>query len=150
MAWLPPAQNISINLGEPFAAWQNLRLTGTPPVVPPPGSIRLLLKYLCDINPNVPASPSDQAALPTLHMITPQGGTDTYLTLAYRQYAGLSGVTVTLQTSPDLQNWTNVPTANLYSQQTGTDTNTGDAMMQLGVKVTGATHQFIRLNVTSQ
>ena len=70
-----------------------------------------------------------------------------YLTLTYRQYALETGVTVNLQTSPDLINWTTVTPPDL-SQQVGTDPNTGDPIMEMGAVMTGTT-QFIRLNVTS-
>jgi hypothetical protein len=100
-----------------------------------------LLKYLYDINPEVPMSATDRASLPSLGT-TLTGGTE-YLTLTYRQFAALTGITVNAQTSFDLQTWQPI-----ISQQVGTDPNTGDPMMQAEVPITG-TKQFLRLNVTS-
>jgi hypothetical protein len=53
-----------------------------------------------------------------------------------------------VQTSPDLKSWTTVDPPD-FSQQVGTDPNTGDPIMQVGVQANGANKQFIRLNVTS-
>ena len=73
-----------------------------------------------------------------------------YLTLTYRKNAALdlTQITISVQTSADLQNWTTVNPPDL-SQQVGTDSTTGDPIMEVGVKANGFTKQFIRLNVTS-
>ena len=145
-------QNISIDLAQPFATWAagySLPVNGTPPGGPatPPDGVPNLLKYLCDINPSQPLTPADRAMLPTPGIVT-SGGSD-YLTLSYCQYAGMTGLTVTLQTSTDMVNWTDVPPANLLNQQMGTTSN-GDTMVLQGSKLSGTAKQFIRLNVTSQ
>ena len=98
-----------------------------------------LLKYLYDINPMVPMTAADRAALPVM------GTASGYLTLTYRQYAGMTGITIHVQTSPDLKTWTAV--SNPILTQTGTDSTTGDPMMQIEVPSSG-TAEFIRLNVT--
>ena len=71
----------------------------------------------------------------------------TYLTLTYRQFAGVTGITVQVQTSTDLQNWTTV-TPNI-SHQVGTDPATGDPIIEDEVNTNGVASEFIRLNVTS-
>jgi hypothetical protein len=89
-------------------------------------------------------SAADRAALPTLGMAT-VNGTD-YLTLTYRQYAFETGLTIGVQTSSDLQNWS--PGVSTLSQQVGTDPNTGDPIMEVGVPVNGLSKQFIRLQIS--
>jgi hypothetical protein len=88
---------------------------------------------------------SDRTALPTVGTTT-TGGTE-YLTLTYRQYASASGITVNVQTSSDLKTWTTVNPPS-FSQQIGTDSTTGDPIMEVGVLANGTNKQFIRLNVT--
>jgi hypothetical protein len=112
-----------------------------------------LLKYVFDIDPSVPMTAADRAALPTPGATTI--GETNYLTLTYREYAGLTGVAVDVQTSPDLRTWTTLtlttttPTATTYAlQQVDIDPNTGDPILQVQVPATG-TSKFIRLNVTS-
>jgi hypothetical protein len=106
---------------------------------------------LFDINPAEVMSATDLAAMPTAGLVTSAG--TSYLTLTYHQYALETGITVNVQTSPDLQNWTTLtqsqtPTTTTYSlQQTGTDSNTGDPIMQAQVVASG-TNEFIRLNIT--
>ena len=67
-----------------------------------------------------------------------------YLTLAYRQYALLTGVSVTLQTSPDLSTWTTVSNPTVLAS--GSDPVTGDPIMQVGVPF-GGSRKFLRLSV---
>jgi hypothetical protein len=94
-------------------------------------------------------SSTDTAALPVAGMTTISG--TQYLTLTYRQYAFATGITVNVQTSPDLQNWTtlnpNQAPPPYTLQQVSTDSNTGDPIMQVQVPFTGS-REFIRLNVT--
>jgi hypothetical protein len=106
-----------------------------------------LLKYLYDINPAAPMSPGDFSALPEVNFLT-NNGVD-YLTLTYRQYASAIGLTVNLQTSSDLINWQTVSPPD-FAQQVGTDSNTGDPIITLGVKANASSKQFIRLRVISQ
>jgi len=116
-----------------------------PTAMPQNDGVPNLLKYLYNINPTGPMSATDRAALPTVGMTT-TGGVD-YLTLSFRQYALKTGITINVQTSSNLQTWTTVSPLDI-SQQLGTDSTTGDPIMEVGVKLTGATKQFIRLNVT--
>ncbi|HUB66114.1 MAG TPA: protease pro-enzyme activation domain-containing protein [Candidatus Methylacidiphilales bacterium] len=103
-----------------------------------------LLKYLFDINPTEVMKASDIAALPVVGITTIS--VTNYLTLTYRQYTLETGLTVNVQTSPDLVNWTTVNNPAIV--QTGTDPNTGDPIMQAQVPFNG-TVEFIRLNVTA-
>jgi hypothetical protein len=138
----------------PFSAWQstyfsaqqlNEAAVSGPTATPQNDGIPNLLRYLFDINPTVPMSAADRAELPTVGTTTI--GNTQYLTLTYRQYALETGITVNVQTSPDLQTWTTVTPG--LSQQIGTDQATGDPIMEVGVTVpTNATKQFIRLDVT--
>jgi NADPH2 dehydrogenase len=69
-------------------------------------------------------------------------------TRPYRQYFAGTGITLNVQTSPDLQAWKTVTPD--YSKQVGTDSNTRDPIKEVGIIVPkGTTSQFIRLNVTS-
>jgi len=116
-----------------------------------------LLKYLYDINPSAPMSATDRTALPVVDIDTITHPGTEYLTLTYRQYALETGITVNVQTSPDLQTWTTVAVATMPNPtileagvsivQKGTDSTTGDPIIQAQVPVTSA-KQFIRLNVT--
>jgi len=71
----------------------------------------------------------------------------TYLTLTYRQYALGTGISMNVQTSPDLQTWTTITNPTII--QTGTDPNSDDPIMQAQVPINGS-RQFIRLNVIGQ
>jgi len=120
-------------------------------IADPPGSdgVPNLLKYFDDIDPSTPMAATDFAALPSVELDTTTNPGTEYLALTYRQNALTTGVTVTLQTSPDLQTWTNVPQPDV-DQQVGTDSTTGDPIMELGVAISpGTARQFIRLNVSS-
>ncbi len=85
-----------------------------------------VLKYLCHVNPNVPMTAAARANLPKAGKMT-----GNIATFTYHQYAQEFGVSATVQTSTDLQNWTTVSAA-----QTGTDAN-GDLIMQARVTMTG-------------
>ena len=127
-----------------FSQWEtNNGFTGGPGDPPGNDGIPNLLKYVCDIDPSSPVA-ADRSALPVFGMTTT--GVATYLTLTYRQYASLTGVTITVQTSPDLQTWTTVSPPDL-AQLAGADSTTGDPIMEVGVIATSA-KQFLRLNVT--
>jgi len=89
-------------------------------------------------------SSTDRAALPAV-AITTSGGVN-YLTLTYRQNPLETGITVNVQTSTELMTWTTVTPD--ISQQVGTDANTGDPVMEVGIKTNGVPKLFIRLNVT--
>jgi hypothetical protein len=100
------------------------------------------LKYLCDINPSVPMTAADRAKLPTVGAVTNSG--TNYVTLTYHQNTALVGVTVNVQTSPDLQTWTTLPHPAFV--QTALD-SAGDTIFQIHSAITG-TKLFIRLRVT--
>jgi hypothetical protein len=133
-----------------FSQWEtSYNISSGPTATPENDGVPNLLKYLYDINPTVPMTETDRAALPTLGMTTTFGIAN--LTLTYRQYASQTGINVQVQTSPDLQTWTTVtltstPIAYIV-QKIGTDSNTGDPIMQVTVPYTGS-KEFIRLNVT--
>jgi len=93
-----------------------------------------LLKYVYNIDPAQPMTATERALLPVVVI------TATTETLTYYQYSFLTGVTVEVQTSPDLQNWTTVS-----ATQIGTDGS--DAIMQAKVTITPP-RQFIRVHVT--
>ena len=135
-----------------YAAWQTQYFSAAqqadpsvsdPSAAPQGDGVSNLLKYAFNINPAQPMSASDRAALPAF-AITMSNGTQ-YLSLTYRQYASLSGVSVSVQTSPDLVTWTTV--ANPIVLSSGTDPVTGDPTTQVGVPVSGSS-EFIRLSVT--
>ena len=98
------------------------------------------LKYLCNINPTVPMSRTDRAALPTVSV----SGTS-YLTMIYRQNSNLTGLTVSVESSLDLQTWTSVTPDS--SATIGSDLTTGDPMIELQVKRNGAQKLFLRLRI---
>ncbi len=80
--------------------------------------------------------------LPTIGKTTISG--TQLLTLTYHQHDALLGVTVNVETSPDLQTWTTV--AKPIIVQTGTDSG-NDPIMQVRVAESGSA-QFIPPNVT--
>ena len=131
-----------------FTIWQAANFTGQPAgssdatATPQRDGITNLVKYFCDINPSGPMSTTDRAKLPTVGKII-NGGT-TYLTLTYHQSASATGVTGTVQTSTDLQTWTPLSPSSVF--EIGSDSTTGDAIMQAQVAVTDK--QFIRLSVS--
>jgi streptogramin lyase len=121
-----------------FSTWQ----TDYPdPATPLGDSVPDLAKYVFDIDPSLPMTSSERAALPTSGMMTI--GDTTYFTLTYREYAALSGATVTPQMSTDLLNWTAVSTPPTVI---GIDSTTQDPIMQVAVPYTGAT-EFLRLYI---
>lgn len=132
-----------------FATWQTAEFTptqqGTPNFTGPANTpfndlVPNLLKYVFNINPSRPMSNADRAALPIVKTTTTSGTTTA--TYTFRKYAKLIDATATVQTSTDLHTWTTLATA-----QTGTDSTTGDPIMQAQV-VSPAAKQFFRLNVT--
>ncbi len=131
-----------------FGQWESFYgFTGGLTDTPEKDSVPNLLKYVYDINPSGPMNGLDRAALPTVGIDTTTTPGTQYLTLTYRQYAALTDVTINVQTSSDLQNWSTVNPPALF-KQVSTDSITGDPIMEVGVKLTGAKQQFIRLNVT--
>ena len=116
-----------------------------PSATPQYDGVSNLLKYLYDINPARPMTATDRAALPVVGVTTVSG--TQYLELTYRQNALLTGITVNVQTSTDLKNWTTANPPGLF-QQVGTDGTTGDPIVEVGVKTNSVAKMFIRLNVT--
>jgi hypothetical protein len=143
-------QNFSITIpaGQTFSEWEmSYSISSGATATPENDGVPNLFKYLYDINPTEPMSAADRAALPALGTDTTTTPGTTYLTLTYRQYSLITGVTINLQSSPDLQTWTTVTPA--ISQQMGIDPVTKDPIMEVGVNSNGVSRQFIRLNVTS-
>lgn len=134
-----------------YTQWANTYFTSTDPAIVGPAAIPQkdgisnLLKYLFNINPSVPMSAADRAALPAVGMTTISGSS--YITLTYRQYLGETGLTINVQTSTDMNTWTTVTPD--HTVNVGTDPVTNDPLIQVQVKVspTGAPQEFIRLNV---
>jgi len=134
------------SVDQSFTVALPVAFTGNPTATLENDGVANLLKYTFDIDPSVPLSSLDRAALPTLGTdSTTTPGTD-YLTLTYRRYALATGISVNVQTSPDLKTWTTV-TPNI-TQQVGTDPTTGDPIIEDEVNTNGVTTEFVRLNVT--
>lgn len=136
-----------------FSQWeaQYPQLTNLAPTATPENDgVPTLLKYLYDINPSQPMLATDRAALPVFAVSTTTGN----LTLTYRQYSLETGITINVQTSPDLQTWTPLAksttlTSTTYTvQPVGSPSSNGDQTMEVDVMPTGTVRQFIRLNVT--
>ncbi len=142
------AATVNIVVVQPYSEWSsNYSLVTAATAIPKNDGVPNLLKYLFDIDPTKPISGADLGALPTLGTNTSTSPGTTYLTLTYRQNSGMSGVTVGVETSDDLQTWTPVNPPDIF-QQVGTDPTTGDPIMEIGVKTDGSKQQFLRLNVT--
>ena len=130
-----------------FLQWQTKNsLTGGGADTPLNDGVPNLLKYLFNINPGRPMNGSDRAALPVLGT-TSLSGTQ-YLTLTYRQNQLITGLAVNVQITSDLQSWSTITPD--FTQQTGTDPNTGDPIIEVKVHVTNESRNFIRLNAVSQ
>ena len=114
------------------------------PTTPLGDGIADVAKYAFDINPSLPMGTSDRAALPTAGITTI--GNATYLTLTYRENAGLSGTTtVTPLVSSDLVTWNPVATTPIVI---GIDSSTHDPIMQVQVPYSLSEPEFLRLNVS--
>ncbi|MES2658954.1 MAG: immunoglobulin domain-containing protein [Verrucomicrobiota bacterium] len=106
-----------------------------------------LLKYLFNINPAVPMTAADHAALPSAS--TETFYENDYLVLTYRRNAAATGVTVYLQASAGLESgsWeTKMPDV---TETLPTDALTGDCIVRLKMQVTDLSQRFVRLMVTS-
>jgi len=122
-----------------FAQWEaGYSFSGSATATPEGDGVPNLLKYVYNINPALPMTTGEKAMLPVVTT------TATTQTLTYYQYFSLTGVTVEVQTSPDLQTWTTVPNNDI----TQIGAVGSDAIMQAQVTITPP-RQFIRLNVTS-
>jgi hypothetical protein len=149
---LPNATSNAVTLGvQPgYNAWalgyfgslSNPSVSG-PSATPQNDGIANAIKYLADIDPTIPMTAASYAALPAGGLVTISG--TQYLTLTYRRNKNIPGLTLTVQTSTDLQTWQTVtPDA---TQQTGTDSATGDPIIQIQVKTNGGPKMFLRLSV---
>ncbi len=124
----------------------NASISG-PTATPENDGVPNLLKYVCNVNPAEGMTAADFAAMPTTDVDTTTTSGTTYLTLTYRQFTKVTGVTIQVQISPDLQNWTTVTPS--ISKQISTDSTTGDPILEDEVNTNGQSAEFIRLNVTS-
>jgi peptidyl-prolyl cis-trans isomerase A (cyclophilin A) len=138
--------SISLLTVQNFSTWQTTNFTNLPAGSSDPSAtpfndgVPNLLKYLCDINPNAPIT--SRTNLPTIGKTTISGSP--FITLTYHQASSAIGVTVGVETSPDLVTWT--PVTNPTIIQTGTDSNQ-DAIEQVQIPFTG-TKLFVRLQLT--
>jgi len=133
-------QTFNIAIASTYSQWAANYGVGGINAVPQNDGISNLQKYAANIDPTKIMTIADRAALPTIGAAA--GGTQ--LTLTYRVSRLAIGITMTPQTSTDLQNWSTVSTIT----QTGTDMNTGDPIYQAIVNTTGSNRQFIRLKIS--
>ena len=108
----PATQNFSITVLTTFNSWATQWFTPTqladptisgPNATPENDGVTNLTKYFFDVNPAEVMTPADIAALPAVGTTTNNGLL--YLTLTYRENPLASGVSLQVQTSPDLQTW---------------------------------------------
>jgi hypothetical protein len=129
-----------------YSQWATyFQVNGGPSDTPRSDGVPNLLKYLYDIDPSVALTPTAAAALPTLGVDSTTVPGTTCLTLVFRNSAAATGLSVGVQSSSDLQTWT--PVTPEINQQVGTDSSTGDPKWEIGVPLSGAAKQFIRLSV---
>ena len=137
-----------------FGQWESLYFSssqlsntavGGAAATPQGDGIPNFLKYVYDINPSRPMSAADIVALPAVGTTTQSGAQ--YVTLTYRQYALIINVTKNIQTSSNLTTWQTVQPD--FTQSLGPDPVTGDPIIEVGVKLNGASSLFIHLNATS-
>ncbi len=141
---IPGSENYAAWEAQYFSAAQQSAPAVSGPAAAPQGDgVSNLLKYVFNIDPARTMTAADRAALPTVGTASSNG--TRYLTLTYRRYALLTGVSVNVQTSPDLVTWTTV--ANPTVLASGSDAHTGDPIMQVGVPLNGS-REFIRLSVS--
>ena len=114
--------------------------------IPQNDGISNQLKYFCNIDPSVPMTDADRAALPAVRR--ENVGSTQYLTLTYRKNAWAGGLTSVLQVGTDLtpNSWQTL-TPDL-SQTVSTDSLSGDQTIKVGVNVTGTPRKFLRLRIT--
>ena len=138
--------NLTVNLPLSYGSWLNQypTLTGGATGTPKNDTVPNLFKYISDINPLQTMTAGDQAALPKVGVDKTTNPNQPYLSIYYRRSATLSGTAVNLQSSTDLVNWTSITPD--VDQQAGTDPNSGDPIIELGVKAATTGKQFIRLD----
>lgn len=139
-------QSVSLKVSGTYSQWASHYGVGDATATPQNDGVSNLMKYFCDIRPDIPISKTDAAALPAAGMINVSG--TTYLTLTYRCSAvvTVADVNLEIQTSSDLKNWSTVSPD--LTQTLGTDPITGDPTVLEGVKINGQPRLFIRLNLT--
>jgi len=126
-----------------FTQWQNSNgLTGSASDTPLHDGVPNLLKYFCDIDPT--------HAIGTSVTQLPVGGMQEtnqvpMMTLTYHQFEGATGLTIHVQTSSDLQTWTEVSNPTIVTL--GIDIN-NDLIQQAQVPMTGSP-QFMRLLIST-
>lgn len=150
-------QNFTLFIIAPFAQWKaqpgfftteqlaDPAISG-PTAAPQHDGYSNLLKYIFNINPARPMSSMDRTALPAMAIDTTTSPGTPFLTLTFRQYSLMTGTTIHVQTSTNLVDWNTVIPD--LAGQTGTDANTGDPIMRVGVKTNDAPKLFMRFNVT--
>lgn len=136
-----------------FADWSALHFSpdqladptiSGPAAIPQKDGVSNLLKYFCDVDPSGPMSATDRAALPTVGSVTDETGT--YLTLTFRVNHSMGEIMFSTQVSSDLANWQNVTPDRIRNLPP--DLQAGDNVIEEDIKVTNATKEFIRLQVT--
>ena len=126
-----------------FSDWATAHgINSAPDVALQSDGLPNLFKYVFDINPTTTMTASDRMALPVVGAAMIEGGET--ITLTFRENPSET-LAINVETSTDLQTWS--PAANVTMPQTGTDSATGDPIMQVRVPATRAT-QFVRLSVT--
>lgn len=139
----------TFNLTQTYVQWATVKSTSyVASDIPLNDGVPNLLKYVANINPNVAMTATDRAALPAVSIDTTTNPGTPYLALTYRKSSAVTGVNVNVQTSSDLKTWQTVTSPEI-SQIVGTDPNTGDPIVELGVKAAASGNQFIRLNIVN-
>lgn len=140
----------------PFDYWTTLHFTSEeladtaisgPEAAPLQDGVPNVLKFLHNIEPMLPMSSEDRAALPKLGLET--AGEVNYLTLTYRDNAEATNLTVEVQASSDLLQdpWESM-TPDVIEYLPDPDPVTGDPIKRVKVDVTGLENAFIRLKVS--
>jgi hypothetical protein len=151
----PSSQNFTITVSATFAQWESVYLTpqqlntaavSSASATPMHDGIPNLLKYFVGIDPTKSVSNSDRAALPILGYDNTTTAGSSYLTMTYRENELASGMVVNVQTSTDMVTWKTV-TPN-FTRNLGTDSTTGDPIVEVEVKAGSTRQQFIRLNLS--
>jgi hypothetical protein len=141
------SQSYNLSIGAvTFAQWAAAYNISADPTATPEGDgVSNVLKYLYNINPTRPMTVADRAALPVFGTTTTGG--NPFLTLTYAQYPSEFGITINVQTSPDLLAWATLNSTQYTNQSTGGTDPNGDPYMEIEVPASGS-REFIRLNIT--
>ena len=117
-----------------------------PAAIPRHDGVPNALKYLTGINPSIPLSAATYPMLPTPGSLVISG--TEYLTLTYRRNPNTPGLTLTVQSSPDLLAWNTVTPD--FTETVGTDLPTGFPYIRLSVRKIAGPRMFIRLQLDLQ